>query len=60
MSNEGSEADLLFLILVQDIGHAHGGYKPPRVSISDTPPSLGGFQVILSGQFWVIAQAGSP
>jgi hypothetical protein len=47
----------LFLLFVQDIGHAHGGYKPPRVSMSRTPLSLAGFQVILIGRFWVIAEA---
>src|ERR1019366_3927518 len=49
--------DLLFLLFVQDIGHAHGAYKPPRESMSRTPLSLAGFQVILIGRFWVIAEA---
>src|ERR1019366_8201346 len=48
--------DLLFLLFVQDIGHAHGAYKPPRESMSRTPLSLAGFQVILIGRFWVIAE----
>jgi len=48
---------LLFLLFVQDIGHAHGAYKPPRESMSRTLLSLAGFQVILIGQFWVIAEA---
>src|ERR1019366_359831 len=48
--------DLLFLLSVQDIGHAHGAYKPPRESMSRTPLSLAGFQVILIGRFWVIAE----
>ena len=49
--------DLLFLLFVQDIAHAHGGYKSPRVSMSQTSLSLAGFQVILIGRFWVIAEA---
>ncbi len=39
-----------------DIGHAHGAYKPPRDSMSRTLLSLAGFQVIISGRFWVIAE----
>jgi hypothetical protein len=34
--------------------HADGAYKPPRESMSRTLLSLAGFQVILSGRFWVI------
>ncbi|MGB8583883.1 MAG: hypothetical protein WCD47_23915, partial [Candidatus Sulfotelmatobacter sp.] len=41
---------------VQDIGHAHGAYKPPPDSMSRTLLSLAGFQVIISGRFWVIAE----
>ncbi|MGA9803896.1 MAG: hypothetical protein WA383_22205, partial [Terriglobales bacterium] len=41
---------------VQDIGHAHGAYKPPRDSMSRTLLSLAGFQVIITGRFWVIAE----
>src|ERR1019366_30592 len=48
--------DLLFLLFVQDIGHAHGAYKPPPASMSQTLLSLAGFQVILIGRFWVIAE----
>src|SRR5208337_3310381 len=48
--------DLLFLLFVQDIGHAHGAYKPPRESMSRTLLSLAGFQVIITGRFWVIAE----
>ena len=44
------------VLFVQDIGHAPGGYKPPRVSMSRTPFSLAGFQVITIGRFWVIAE----
>jgi hypothetical protein len=40
----------------QDIGHAHGAYKSPRESMSRTLLSLAGFQVIISGRFWVIAE----
>jgi len=47
---------LLFFIFVQDIGHAHGAYKPPPASMSQTLLSLAGFQVIISGRFWVIAE----
>ncbi|MFZ0359841.1 MAG: hypothetical protein WAL58_05350, partial [Terriglobales bacterium] len=43
---------------VQDIGHAHGAYKPPRDSMSRTLLSLAGFQVIITGRFWVIAEVG--
>jgi hypothetical protein len=46
----------LFLLFVQDIGHAHGAYKPPRESMSRTLLSLAGFQVIISGRFCVIAE----
>ena len=48
--------DLLFLLFLQDIGHAHGAYKPPPASMSQTLLSLAGFQVILIGRFWVIAE----
>ena len=48
--------DLLFLLFVQDIGHADGGYKPLPESMSRTLFSLAGFQVILIGRFWVIAE----
>ncbi|MGB8887191.1 MAG: hypothetical protein WCC87_10740, partial [Candidatus Korobacteraceae bacterium] len=41
---------------VQDIGHALGGYKPLRASMSRTLFSLAGFQVITIGRFWVIAE----
>src|SRR5208282_4857978 len=51
---ESRSASLLF---VQDIGHAHGAYKPPRDSMSRTLLSLAGFQVIITGRFWVIAEA---
>ena len=34
--------------------------SPPRVSMSQTPLSLAGFQVILIGRFWVIAEALVP
>src|SRR5208282_473807 len=46
----------MFLFFVQDIGHAHGAYKPPPASMSQTLLSLAGFQVIISGRFWVIAE----
>jgi len=42
---------------VQDIGHALGAYKPARESMSRTLLSLAGFQVILTGRFWVISDA---
>jgi len=45
-------AKTVVLLFVQDIGHAHGAYKPPRESMSRTLLSLAGFQVILSGRFW--------
>ncbi|MGB0108901.1 MAG: hypothetical protein WBP52_10395, partial [Terriglobales bacterium] len=32
-------------------------YKPPRDSMSRTLLSLAGFQVIITGRFWVIAEA---
>jgi len=51
---------LLFLLFVQDIGHAHGAYKPPPDSMSRTLLSLAGFQVIITGRFWVIAEGMAP
>ncbi len=48
---------MLFLLFFQDIGHAHGAYKPPSASVSQALLSLAGFQVILIGRFWVIAEA---
>jgi hypothetical protein len=35
--------NLLFLLFVQDIAHAHGAYIPPRESMSRTLLSLAGF-----------------
>jgi hypothetical protein len=50
----------LFLLFVQDIGHAHGAYKPPLASMSQTLLSSAGFQVILIGRFWVITEDEVP
>ena len=52
--------NLLFLFFVQDIGHADGGYRPPRESMSWTLLSLAGFQVIIIGRFWVITEVATP
>jgi hypothetical protein len=49
--------DLLFLLFVQDIGHAHGAHEPPRESMSRTLLSLAGFQVIFIGRFWRVVHA---
>ena len=48
--------NLLFLLFVQDIGHALGGYKPRRASMCRTLFSLAAFQLITIGRFWVIAE----
>jgi len=48
---------LLFLFFVQDVTHIDGGYRPlVRVNVLDLGLSLAGFQVIMSGRFWVIAE----
>ena len=39
-----------------DIGHALGGYKRLRASMSQTLFSLAGFQAITIGRIWVIAE----
>jgi hypothetical protein len=47
--------DLLSLPIIQDVGYAHGAYKPPlRVNVPDA--TLVGREVIISGRFWVIAE----
>src|SRR5664280_1864492 len=45
-----------FFSSFKTLANAHGAYKPPRESMSRTPLSLAGFQVILIGRFWVIAE----
>ncbi|OLD47809.1 MAG: hypothetical protein AUI63_03700 [Gemmatimonadetes bacterium 13_1_40CM_2_60_3] len=48
---------MLFLFFVQDVTHIDGGYRPlVRVNVLDLGLSLAGFQVIMSGRFWVIAE----
>jgi hypothetical protein len=49
---------LLFLFFLQDVTHIDGGYRPlVRVNVLDLGLSLVGFQVIMSGRFWVITEA---
>jgi transcriptional regulator of aromatic amino acid metabolism len=48
---------LLFLFFLQDVTHIDGGYRPlVRVNVLDLGLSLVGFQVIMSGRFWVITE----
>lgn len=48
---------MLFLFFLQDVTHIDGGYRPlVRVNVLDLCLSLVGFQVIMSGRFWVITE----
>jgi hypothetical protein len=45
----------LFLFFCQDIAHAGGGY-PAGFNVPNSSLSLAGFEVIIYGRFWVIAE----
>jgi hypothetical protein len=49
---------LLFLFLAQDIAHEDGGYRPHvRVNVLGDGLQLAGFQMTLTGRFWVTPEA---
>ena len=48
---------MLFLFVVQDVTHIDAGYRPrARVNVLGDGLSVAGFQVIITGRFWVFTE----